>query len=132
VDIAQLVKRLVRNKSGKGVDSKGLERTRDTSLRLTSFPVEATPRPVDLDRRSNFRCGRGCAGFPDRFLICREEAARQEEPLRSKSICASPAPRQGKSTSTVDGLGKIHAPHHRLPDELMRNDLDVGKAVAPF
>jgi len=28
-------------------------------------------------------------------------------------------------------LGKIHAPHYRLPDELMRNDLDVGKAVAP-
>jgi hypothetical protein len=28
------------------------------------------------------------------------------------------------------GLGKIHSPHHQLPDELMRNNLDVVKAVA--
>jgi hypothetical protein len=33
-DIAQLVKRLVRNKSGKGVDSKGLERTREHILAI--------------------------------------------------------------------------------------------------
>jgi mRNA-degrading endonuclease RelE of RelBE toxin-antitoxin system len=50
--------------------------------------------------------------------MCREEAARQEEPLRPESIRALPALHQRKGTPTVEGLGKIHPSQHRLSDRV--------------
>ena len=65
-------------------------------------------------------------------LICREEAARQEEPLRPESIRALPALHQRKGTPTVEALEESIRRNIGLRIELMRKDLqgDVKKLEA--